>query len=209
MAIEALAWLGEWLTVPIAGQIATRVHKELKPNQVEQVLKKAIAAANQKAEQLFHACPPDGRKGVQRFLGQFFQTLEVVGELQKPWQEQGKPDVGVFVAAFVREAKQHPTMYKYKPEYLQPWMAGLVESYFDQIKGICFEVARLRYLQALIISCDDIKFVGIDTAVRERERSAQLLDIFVVSNVVAEPKATPCILGEWQTDTPKVAKTVS
>lgn len=189
--IAAAAWLAEWGTVTVAGAILQGVQTQLQPDEMKQVLKSATQAAQQKAHRLFYACPPDGRKGVKSFLEQFFQSGEIRAELQKPLQDRGKPSVDMLVAAFEQQAAAHSTMQAYQPQFLQPWIEEFVENYFKQLRGIKFQVAKQQYLDALVNSCDDVKFVGIDAAVRERDRSAKLLDIFVLPDVVAEKESSP------------------
>jgi predicted NACHT family NTPase len=185
-AAGAAAWLGEWVTVTIAGAVLGNLQSHLKPDEMQRVLQQATNAANQVAEQLFYACPPDGRQGVQAFLQNFFQTQEVKAELQKPLQDQGKPDVAVLVAVFERDATEHQKMNRYKPEFLQAWMVAFVDSYFDQIKGICFRVKKQEYLRQLAHRVDDIKFVGIAVPGDEVEKQGELAQIFVMPDVREE-----------------------
>jgi hypothetical protein len=169
-------WLAEWVTVTIAGAVLQGVQTQIQPDEMQRALKAATQAAQQQARALFDACPQGGPQGVRKFLEEFFQTIEVRTELQKPLQERGQPDVEVLVAAFTQQANAHPRIKDYNPALLLPWMTAFVERYFEQIRGIEFQVARQRYLSALVNSCDDIKFVGIDAAVKERDRAANLLD---------------------------------
>jgi hypothetical protein len=121
----------------------------------------------------------NGPKGVQKLLQQFIQMGEVVRELQRPLREAGKPDVDVLVAAFRKqlgEKGNEKIQADCKLDFLQAWMDVFVNAYFREIQGIRFQVARERYLKALINSCDDIKFVGIDAALKESDRSAKLLN---------------------------------
>ena len=61
------------------------------------------------------------------------------------------------------------------------WMDAFVESYFDRVKGICFQVAKAQYLQQLAQRVDDVKFVGI--AVSGEEEQKFLAKIFVMPEV--------------------------
>jgi predicted NACHT family NTPase len=192
MVFEAIGlWAGEWATVKVAEAVLQNVSAQFRPDEMQRALKAATQAAQQQARELFYACPPDGPQGVPAFLEQFFQTIEVRTELQKPLQERGQPDVEVLVVAFRQQADAHPRIQAYNPALLLLWMTAFVERYFEQVRGIEFQVARQRYLSALVNSCDDIKFVGIDAAVKERDRAANLLDIFVLPNVVAEATTQP------------------
>jgi hypothetical protein len=96
-------WLGEWVTVTIATAIVQGMKTQLNPDEMKQVLKRATNVAEEKQPEtngLFFRCQRDGRNGVTQFLGKFFQTGEVLRELQKPLQDDGKPMVEVLVKAF-------------------------------------------------------------------------------------------------------------
>jgi HEAT repeat protein len=180
----AAPWLGEWAIVGIAGKLAEGSVKRFKPDEMALLLKQSIAAAEAaqpKTGALFDRCHYDGYKGVKKFLEQFFQSGEVLKELQKPLQDKGKPDLDILIAAFKESAKQHPEAKQYLLNSLPLWMETFVESYFEQIKGICFQVAKAKYLEQLAQRVDDVKFVGI--AVSGEEEQKFLAKIFVMPDV--------------------------
>jgi hypothetical protein len=157
-------WLGEWATVTVAGAIMKGVRGQIDSNELERVLKRATEAAEVAPPEtggLFFCCHRDGRKGVKKFLEQFFQSGEVLKELQKPLQDSGKPDVDILVAAFEKSANEHPEAKNYLAASLLLWMQTFVESYFEQVKGTCFQVAKGQYLKQLAQRVDDVKFVGM------------------------------------------------
>ena len=101
-------------------------------------------------------------------------------------EECGKPDVDVLVAAFTQlaqSAHQHSEVKNYLPASLRSWMETFVESYFTQIKGICFQVAKTQYLKQLARRVDDVKFVGIAVPGEEIEKQEVLAQIFVMPDV--------------------------
>jgi HEAT repeat protein len=185
-------WLGEWVTVAIAGSIVKGIRNQFDPNEMKRVLKNATAAAEAAQPEtggLFFRCQKGGRNGVTKFLGEFFQSGEVLKELQKPLEECGKPDVDILVAAFTQlaqSAQQHSEVKNYLPTSLHPWMEKFVESYFEQIKGICFQVAKAQYLKQLARRVDDVKFVGIAVPGEEVEKQEVLAQIFVMPDVREE-----------------------
>jgi NACHT domain/HEAT repeats len=182
-------WLGEWATVAVAGSIMKGVRGQFDSNEMERVLKRATAAAEAAQPEtggLFFRCDRDGRNGVKKFLEQFFQSGEVLKELQKPLQDSGKPDVNILVAAFERLAKEHPEAKNYLAASLLLWMQAFVESYFEQVKGICFQVAKAQYLKQLAQGVDDVKFVGIAVPGEEVEKQEVLAQIFVMPDVRKE-----------------------
>jgi HEAT repeat protein len=181
------SWLGEWVTVSLAGALFSNVKAKLDSKDLEKALKIATLASRDKAENLFFSCTPDGPKGVKKFLENFFGTGAGFEELQKPLAHGLKPDADVLVKAFQAQAQQSSEMQNCRSEYLQPWLDSFAESYFEQTSTfIRYEVTREKYLERLITSCEDVKFVGIDVSAREDHRAARLLDIFVVPNVSEE-----------------------
>lgn len=91
---NAAPWLGEWVTVGIAGKLVEGAIRRFKPDEMALLLKESIAAAEAaqpKTGALFDRCHYDGYKGVKNFLEQFFLSGEVLKELQKPLQDKGKP----------------------------------------------------------------------------------------------------------------------
>jgi predicted NACHT family NTPase len=184
-------WLGEWVTVGIAGKLTEGAIKHFKPDEMASLLKQSIAAAEAaqpKTGALFDRCHYDGYKGVKQFLEQFFQSGEVLKELQKPLQDQGKPDLAILIAAFKESAKQHPEAKDYLLNSLPLWMETFVESYFEQIKGICFQVAKAQYLEQLARRVDDVKFVGISVSDSDIEQPEFLAKIFVMPDVREEKR---------------------
>ncbi len=183
---NAAPWLGEWAIVGLAGKLTEGAIKRFKPDEMALLLKQAIATAEAKQPPtgaLFDRCHHDGYKGVKKFLEQFFQSGEVLKELQKPLQDKGRPDLAILTAAFKASAKQHPEAKDYLLNSLPLWMETFVESYFEQIKGICFQVAKAQYLSQLAHRVDDVKFVGIAVPGEEVEKQEVLAQIFVMPDV--------------------------
>jgi HEAT repeat protein len=180
-------WLGEWITVSLAGSLLSGVSQKLNPKDLEKALKVAFQASQMQADQLFYSCKPDGPQGVKKFLEGFFMTGVGREELQKPLTQELKPDVAVLTEAFQQQAEQHREMRNCRFKYLRPWLDAFTESYFSQTSTFIRYRAKLReYLERLKTSCEDVKFVGIDVSAREDNRAARLLDIFVVPNVSEE-----------------------
>jgi HEAT repeat protein len=180
--------LGKLAMTEAAKAAVAGVKNQLHPDKMELILKNAIASA-QVAEAvhsptngLFHGFQP---KAGQEFLEKFLRSGEVVKELQKPVQDDGKPDVEMLVAAFTKAAEDRSEATKYL-HCLRPWMEVFVESYFQQVKGICFQVAKAQYLKQLAHRVDDVKFVGIAVPGEEVEKQEVLAQIFVMPDVREE-----------------------
>jgi HEAT repeat protein len=196
-------WLGEWAIVGIAGKLTEVAVKRFKPDEMALLLKQSIAAAEAAQPQtgaLFDRCHHDGYNGVKKFLEQFFLSGEVLKELQKPLQDKGKPDLDILVAAFKESAKQHPEAKDYLLNSLPLWMETFVESYFEQIKGICFQVAKAQYLKQLARRVDDVKFVGIAVPGEEVEKQEVLAQIFVMPDVREERRHNSRLFKEYHSN---------
>jgi HEAT repeat protein len=186
-------WLGEWATVAVAGAIIKGLQSQFDSSKIQQVLQEAILKAEREQPTtggLFFKCHSDGPKGFKKFLEQFFQSGEVLEQLQKPLQSDCKPSLDILVLAFEQSAKDHPEVKNHLPDLLRPWMEKFVESYFEQIKGICFQVAKTQYLKQLARRVDDVKFVGIAVPGEEVEKQEVLAQIFVMPDLREEKKWT-------------------
>jgi hypothetical protein len=181
-------WLGEWVIVSVAGKLVEGAIERFKPDEMALLLKSIAAAeaAQPTTGALFDRCRSGGHNGVKNFLERFFQSGEVLKELQKPLQDKGKPDLAILIAAFEKLAPQHPEAKNYLPHPLPLWMGTFVESYFKEVKGIRFQVAKEQYLKQLARRVDDVKFVGIAVPGEEVEKQEVLAQIFVMPDVREE-----------------------
>jgi HEAT repeat protein len=178
--------LGKLAMTEAAKAAVAGVKNQLHPDKMERILKNAIEsaqAAQPETGGIFFRCQS---KAAKEFLEQFFKSTAVVKELQKPLQDEGKPDIDVLVVAFDRSAQQHSEMQNYIPDTLRSWMETFVDSYFEQLQGICFQVAKAQYLKQLARRVDDVKFVGIAVPGDEVEKQEVLAQIFVMPDVREE-----------------------
>jgi NACHT domain len=190
--------LGKLAMTEAAKAAVAGVKNQLHPDKMERILKNAIESAQAAQPEMggiFFRCQS---KATKEFLEQFFKSTEVVTQLQKPLQDDGKPDVAVLVEAFDRSAKQHSEMQNYIPDSLRPWMETFVDSYFEQLQGICFQVAKAQYLKQLAQRVDDVKFVGIAVPGEEVEKQEVLAQIFVMPDVREERNRNSQKLSELE-----------
>ena len=163
--------------------------KRIFPGDLEKAIEAGIIAARKADDALpgsQHLLIKCDDKDTREFLTGVVTDASVLGELRKPLENQGAPDQSIVVEAFSRVAISLSIQLDVKTR-LPEWVREFLRVYFEKTKAsIAFSVARDRYLEALVNSCDDVKFVGIDAAVKEKERSAKLIDIFVVPNVLEE-----------------------
>ncbi len=185
-AASILAIAGKLVTAEVTKAAVAGAKSQLQPDKMALVLKQSIESAQATQPEtggLFFRCQS---KAAKEFLEQFFKSDPVVKELQKPLQDDGKPDVDILVVAFDRSAKQHSAMQDYIPDSLRPWIEKFVDSYFEQIQGIPFQVAKAQYLEQLARRVDDVKFVGIAVPGEEVEKQEILAQIFVMPDVREE-----------------------
>jgi hypothetical protein len=163
--------------------------KRLFPGDFEKAIEAGILAARKADDALpgsQHLLIKCDDKDTREFLTGVMTDAAVLGELRKPLENHGTPDQSIVVEAFSRVALSLSIELDTKNR-LPGWVGEFLRVYFEKTKAaIAFSVARDRYLAALVNSCDDVKFVGIDAAVKEKDRSAKLIDIFVVPNVLEE-----------------------
>jgi hypothetical protein len=181
-----LAIAGKLVTTEVTKAAIAGVKSQLQPDKMALVLKQAIEsaqAAQPETGGIFFRCQ---EKVGKEFLEQFFKSTEVVNELKKPLQDDGKPDVAVLVEAFDRSAKQHSGMQDYFPETLRSWMETFVDKYFEQLQGICFQLAKKQYLEQLAYQVRNVKFVGIAVSDSDIEKPKILAQIFVMPDVREE-----------------------
>ena len=163
------------------------VNSLLNPGEVILLLQKAEVAADTAQPELgglFRRIDRDGANGYQKFL-KFFQSNLVQNELQKPFQNRGKPDVRILVEVFKRLASEHPESGNYLSSLMPLWMEVFIESYFAEV-GIYFQVEKEQYLKQLAQRVADVKFVGIAVPGAEIEKQEILAQIFVMPDVREE-----------------------
>ncbi|MGD1806534.1 HEAT repeat domain-containing protein [Dapis sp. BLCC M126] len=134
---------------------------------------------------LFYSAKKDGWNGANNFLSQYFEHSAVLTELQKPLNNQGKPDIDILITIFQQEAEAKNIQLNL--ESIQPWIETFVNAYFQQTDTyIKFQVAKQNYFEQLANWFDDVKFAGISVPGQEVEKSEKLANIFVMPDVVED-----------------------
>ena len=127
--------------------------------------------------ELFNRCEPDSIPG---FLGKFFKDV-VVEEFQKPFNNQGTPQIDYLIAAFKGLAGEHSKIKDFDEKYLQDWMEKFVNTFVLEINiYLKFQVAKDNYLNKLADRLSKHHFVGMRVAVNEDSASERLEKIFVM-----------------------------
>ncbi|MGB3405743.1 MAG: HEAT repeat domain-containing protein [Microcoleaceae cyanobacterium] len=143
----------------------------------------------------FYSMSPDGYKGVPRFLEKVFNHSGVQQQLRRPFEEKKPPEVNCLVVVFKQVAKDKRL--KLNTQLLDVWIQEFVKGYFQATTAyLSFKIKKKCYLEQLAKFYDDVKFAGIETMGEETEKLEQLVNIFVIPDVV-EDKFN---LNLWQRD---------
>ncbi|MEO1430165.1 MAG: HEAT repeat domain-containing protein [Cyanobacteria bacterium J06633_8] len=175
------------LIAPVAGVVAKplseRIQSKLNPNELEKALNVAIKSSNQLGEILFSRCEPDSIPG---FLGKFFKNV-VVEEFQKPFKNQGTPQIDYLIEAFKCLAQEHSKIKDFDEKYLKDWMEKFVNTFLSETNiYLRFKVAKDNYLNKLADRLSKHHFVGMRVAVNENSASERLENIFIMPDVAEE-----------------------
>ncbi|OKH57182.1 sister chromatid cohesion protein PDS5 [Scytonema sp. HK-05] len=187
MSLELVAgiiapWLGEWMTVKIAEAVLGGVNTQLKQQDLDKALKTCVAKADDQVK-LFWRCEP---RYIPKFLDSVFK--DAVEELQKPFKNQGTPQVDYFLEVFKKSLEEHPKIKQNINESLiKPWLDIFVKNYFEVTNAyLRFKITKEAYLKQIANYFDDVKFAGIAVEGQEVDKSAQLPQIFVMPDVVED-----------------------
>jgi predicted NACHT family NTPase len=186
--IGALALLGiKKIAQTIAAKLVETAFKEtmkrLNPSDIQKAWICGIETANNTHE-LFYPC----EQGlVENFLEKLF-TGAALAELQKPFNNQGMPQVELLVAAFnATVAENERIQDRFMPEKLEGWLDVFAKTYFEKTNCyLYFQVAKADYLKQLANCFDDVKFAGIAVEDQAIEKSEKLAEIFVMPDVLEE-----------------------
>ncbi len=179
---------GQSILPVVAKALATKINSAFNPTDLEKALKAGITAAEELdqtktfSQRLFYRCDD---KQVRDILDCFFKKTGVQEELQKPLQNQGRPNLGFLIATFKKAGLE--LKLKFPENSIEFWLKKFVETYFEKTDTyLKFQIAKEHYFKRLNDWFDDIKFAGIKVEGREVEKSAKLADIVVMPDVVEE-----------------------
>ncbi len=131
-------------------------------------------------EHLFYRVEENPSK---KLLQNFFHHILVVQELSKPLANQEVSQLDCLVAAFQEVVTSKPNL-KVNTAAIEPWLKVFLDGYTKHTGTLIrFKVARESYLEALNRRCEEIKFIGILGENLEKEKSANLQQIFVMPEV--------------------------
>ncbi|MBW4419630.1 MAG: hypothetical protein KME13_10415 [Myxacorys californica WJT36-NPBG1] len=178
---------------PVAKALLTQVKSRLNPTELEAALTKGMQAADSEHESgldpskmLFRRCPDKPKRD---FLEAALKHPSALGELQKPLEAQGLPDVACLVKVFSQvKTDQHVDL---NDAILEPWIKTFTHAYVQETSAyIALRVAQDDYLEQLANWFDDVKFAGVAIDGQEVDRANQLLQIFVMPDVQEEVTRT-------------------
>ena len=181
--------------LPIATKkIAATVQTKLHPSELERAIATALeesgAVGPEKKTQhpAFCRCEP---KKIDQFLAKWLEHSAVQGELQKPLQEKGLPDVAVLVKAAEQVGIDSGILIALS--HLESWLTRFAQAYFDRTSEcLRFRVAQENYLTQVANWFDDVKFAGVDVPGYDVEKAEKLAQIFVMPEVREERRG-----GRW------------
>ena len=182
LVVAIAPWLGEWATLKIAEAVLGGVNTQLKQQDLDKALKTCVAKADDQVK-LFWRCEP---RYIPKFLDSVFK--DAVEELQKPFKNQGTPQVDYFLEVFYKSLEEHPKIKQNINESLiKPWLDIFVKNYFEVTNAyLRFKITKEAYLKQIANYFDDVKFAGIAVEGQEVDKSAQLPQIFVMPDVVED-----------------------
>jgi len=188
-----IEWIAKWATIEVTKKLLTSASSKLNSSDLDKAIKTAAQTAEQQQPQLFCRCSADFIPG---FLNNFFQGRGL-GELQKPLQNQGIPDIAFLVKAFTQAAQADAKMKEMDASFVKSWMEVFVRTYFQCTDTyLKFQVAKENYFQQIGTWFDDVKFAGIAVPGEEVEKSEQLVNIFVMPDVVEDARENSYSMGE-------------
>ena len=196
---------------PIAGSLANIAIKKggefINQTDIQKAIEAGIKAVEKEEEKLphkerlFYSAKKDGLSGTDNFLNHYFSDSGVLGELEKPLTNRGKPDIKILTEIFKKAAETKNI--KLTESSLQNWIETFVNAYFQNTTTyIKFQVAKEDYFARLNIWFDNVSFAGISNPTQEDEikksKSNRLVDIFVMPEVQEEASKQDFLLAESQ-----------
>ncbi len=191
MVLETAAtFLGGWALAlgkqKVGQALLQGLDQRLNPSDLERFLDGAIAQSNQAVPELFRRCQRDGPEGSERFLSKFFKG-RALPQLQKPLQDEGKPDVGLLAEGLLKAAEEHSMLEQLDQGFAVPWMEAFVAAYFQETDGaLRFQLIQADYCKQILRVFDDVKFAGIAVEGQDSDRAERLTDIFVMPDLQEE-----------------------
>lgn len=112
-------------------------------------------------EGLFFKSAPDGLKGTQAFLNDFFQKEAVGQELTKPFTNNRPISIPILVKEFQLLAAEYEYINPVE-ERIEPWLTAFQKAYLAKTSNyVQLLAAKEDYLKRLARRFDRIKFSGI------------------------------------------------
>lgn len=143
MVVTTIAtFFGSWALDGLKQKANETLDHRLNQSDVERALQKAVGAAEKEVPELFASYEKDGLQGIDRFLNNAFKETAVT-ELQKPLQNQGKPDSALLTKVFLREAESHSALNGIQSNLVEAWMQAFTEAYFQETNSfLSFQVTK-------------------------------------------------------------------
>ncbi|MDX2215250.1 MAG: HEAT repeat domain-containing protein, partial [Oculatellaceae cyanobacterium bins.114] len=168
-------------------QAGNRIKTRLNKDDLQQAIACGVEAATnaekplQPTNLLFYHCQDIQ---VRKFKEAVFSDAVVQTELQRPFQNEGKPRLEFLIAGF-RQVERESGI-KLNETALKPWLETFINAYFDKTSAIQFQIAKADYCEQLVNWYDDVKFAGIAVEGQVIDEAKELQNIFVMPDAIAE-----------------------
>ena len=184
MVVTTVAtFFGGWALDVAKQKAGETLDHRLNPSAVERALKQAVSAAEKEVPELFVSYEKDGLRGVDRFLNNAFKET-AIAELQKPLQNQGKPNDALLAKVFLREAESHSALGSIEPRLVEAWMQAFTEAYFQTTNNFLnYQVTKEKYYRQLRAKIGKVIFSGMAVDGTVVDEPGDLARIFVMPDV--------------------------
>ncbi len=184
MVVTTVAtFFGGWALDLVKEKAGETLDHKLNSSTVERALKQAVSAAEKEVPELFSSYEKDGLRGIDRFLNNAFKET-AIAELQKPLQNQGKPNDALLAKAFLREAESHSALGDIDPRLVEAWMRAFTEAYFQTTNSfLSYQVTKEQYYRQLRAKIGKVVFSGMAVDGTVVDEPGELAKIFVMPDV--------------------------
>ncbi len=176
-------FLGGWALDVAKDKVGDAVDQRLSGDSIKEAIQQAVRVADGDVPELFAPYERQGLKGIDRFLNGAFREV-AIAQLQKPLQDDGKPDDALLTQAFLREAKTHPRLKEIDERHVEDWMKAFTDAYFQTTNNfLSFQVTQAQYYRQLRSKTGKVVFSGMAVDGTVVDEPGELTRIFVMPDV--------------------------
>ena len=177
------AFFGGWALEVAKDKVGDAVDQRLSGDSIKEAIQQAVSAADGEVPELFARYERQGLRGTERFLNGAFREV-AIAQLQKPLQDDGKPDDALLAQVFLREAKSHSKLKDISEEGVAAWMQAFTDAYFQTTtQFLKFQVVQTQYYRQLRSKTGKVVFSGMAVDGTVVDEPGELARIFVMPDV--------------------------